>query len=103
MLFLVKHIPTHETCPAGNPELTKKTFGTVVLPEHANKSGVRLLGCYANSPAHIVHFIVEADGIEKVGSFLLPLLKLGSAEITAVTDLVEEVKRKMEEAKKIVN
>jgi len=43
MLFHVKHVHTHETCPAGDPELVKKTFGTVVLPEHASKTGVKLL------------------------------------------------------------
>jgi len=94
MLFHVKHVHTHETCPAGDPELVKKTFGTVVLPEHSSKTGVKLLGGYADAPEHTVYFIVEADSIEKVGAFLLPLLKLGYAEITPVTDLVEEVKRK---------
>jgi hypothetical protein len=48
-----------------------------------------------------MYFIVEADSIEKVGSFLLPLLKLGSSEITPVTDFVEEFKRKMDEAKRM--
>jgi len=101
MLFHVEQFHTHETCPAGNPELIKKTYGKVVLPEHARKTGVKLLGAYADAPAHTVYFIVEADSVEKVGTFLLPLLKLGSAEITPVTDLVEEIKRKMEEAKKM--
>ena len=101
MLFHVKHTHTHETCPAGDPELAKKTFGTVSSPEHARNSGVKLHGGYADAPAHNVYFILEADSIEKVGAFLLPLLKLGSAEITAVTDLAQEVKRKLEQTKKI--
>jgi len=61
MLFHVKHVHTHETCPAGNPELTKKTFGTMVMPDHASKTGVKLLASYADAPAHTVYFIVEAD------------------------------------------
>lgn len=101
MLFHVKHVHTHETCPAGNPELTQKTFGTIAMPDHARKTGVKLLASYADAPSHTVYFIVEADHIEKVGSFLLPLLKLGSADITPVTDLGEEVKKKLKEAKKI--
>lgn len=101
MLFHVKHVHTHETCPAGNPELVKKTFGTVVLPDHATKTGVKLLSSYADAPAHTTYFIIEADSVEKVGSFLLPILKLGSAEIRPVTDLVAEVKKKIEESKKM--
>jgi len=101
MLFHVKHVHTHETCPAGNPELVKKAFGTVVSPEHASKIGVKLLGSYADAPSHTVYFIIQADSIEKVGSFLLPLLKLGSAQITPITDLAAEVKKKLKEAKKI--
>ena len=94
MLFHVRHVHTHETCPAGDPELVKKTFGTVVLAEHISETGVKLIGGYADAPAHEVYFIVETDSAEKVGSFLLPILKLGWAEITPVTDLVAEVKRK---------
>ena len=103
MLFHIKHVHTYETCPAalGDPELVRKTFGTVVSDEHAKKVGVKLLSSYADAPAHATFFIVEADSAEKVGAFLLPLLKLGSAEIRPVTDLIEEVKRKLEEAKKM--
>ncbi len=60
---------------------------------------MKLLCSYADAPAHTTFFIVEADSAEKVGAFLLPILKLGSAEIIPVTDLVEEVKRKEEETK----
>jgi len=100
MLFHVKHVHTHKTCPAGNPEMIRITFGTVVSEEHAKKVGVKLHGCYADAPAHNTYFIIEADTAEKVGAFLAPLIKLGFAHITPVTDLAEEVKRKMEEAKK---
>lgn len=102
MLFHVTHCHTHETCPADNPDLAKKTFGTIISPDHIRKTGVSLLGCYADAPSHTVYFIVDSDTLEKVGSFLLPLLKLGSAEITPVTDLVEEFKKKMEETKEVV-
>ena len=103
MLFHVTHVHTLDTCPAalGDPELIRTTFGTVVSDEHAKKVGVKLVGGYAYAPAHAAFFVVDADSAEKVGSFLLPLLKLGSAEIKPVTDLVEEVRRKLEEAKKM--
>ena len=100
MLFHVKHTHNPETCPAGQPEMIRTTFGTVVSEEHARKTGTKLLGCYADAPAHSTYIIVEADAAEKVGAFLTPLLKLGFAEIRPVTNLVEEAKRKLEEAKR---
>ena len=102
MLFHVKHVHTFETCPAGRgPEMPAKTFGTIVRPEHAKETGVKVLGMYADAPAHTTYFILDADSAEKIGKFLLPILLIGTAEIAPVTDLAEEVRRKMEEAKKI--
>jgi len=101
MLFHVKHVHTLQTCPGalGDPELARTTFGTVVSDEHAKKVGVKLLSSYADALAHTTFYVVEADSAEKVGAFLLPLMKLGSAETRPVTDLAEEVKRKVEEIK----
>jgi len=102
VLFHVKHIHTFETCPAKHgPEMVSKTFVTIARPEHAKETGVKVLGMYADAPAHVTYFILDADSVEKVGKFLLPILLIGTAEITPVTDLAEEVRRKLEEAKKI--
>jgi len=102
MLFHVKHVHTLETCPAKHgPEMVSKTFGTIGRPEHAKEAGVKVLGMYADAPAHVTYFILDADSIEKVGKFLFPILMIGTADITAVTDLAEEVRRKLAEAKKM--
>mgnify|MGYP001028471666 CR=1 FL=1 len=102
MLFHVRHIHTFETCPARHgPEMVSKTFGTIGRPEHAKEAGVKVLGMYVDAPAHTAYFILDADSAEKMGKFLFPILMIGTAEITPVTDLVEEVKRKLGEAKKI--
>jgi len=101
LLFHVKHVHTYETCPARHgPEVVARTFGTVGSPEHAKKVGVKVLGMYADAPAHITYFVLDADSAEKVGAFLFPILMVGTAEITPVTDLAEEVRRKLEEAKR---
>ena len=101
LLFHVKHIHTYETCPARHsPEMVAKTFGTVGSPEHAKKVGVKVLGMYADASAHMTYFILEADSAEKVNAFLFPIVMIGTAEITPVTDLAEEVKRKLKEAKR---
>ena len=102
MLFHVRHIHTFETCPAKRgPEMVSKTFGTIGRPEHAKEAGVKILGMYADAPAHITYFILDADSVEKVGKFLFFILMIGTAEITPVTDLAEEVKIKLAEAKKV--
>lgn len=102
MLFHVKHTHTFETCPAKHgPEMVSKTFGTIGRAEHAKEAGVKVLGMYADAPAHITYFILDADSAEKVGKFLFPILMIGTAEITPVTDLAEEIRRKLKEAKKI--
>jgi len=80
--------------------MVSRTFGTIGRPEHAKEIGVKVLGMYADAPAHITYFVLEADSVEKVGKFLFPILTIGTAEITPVTDLAEEVKRKLAEAKK---
>ncbi|MBM4463692.1 MAG: hypothetical protein FJ012_10280 [Chloroflexi bacterium] len=76
-----------------------KTIGTVVRPEHAKEAGVRVLGMYADASGHTTYYILDADGVEKVGRFLFPLLTIGTAETIPVTDLTEEVKRKLAETK----
>ncbi len=102
MLYHIKHIHTFDTCPAKHgPEMVAKTFGTIGSPDHAKKVGVKVLGMYADAPAHITYFIIDADSIEKVNAFLFPILFIGNAEINSVTDLAEEVRRKLEEAKKV--
>jgi hypothetical protein len=55
---------------------------------------------YAGAPAHITCFILGADSAQKVRKFLVPIVVIGTAEITPTTDLAEEVKTKIEEAKR---
>ena len=61
MLFHVKHIHTFETCPAGHgPEMVSGTFVTIARPEYAKEVGVKVLGMYADAPAHVAYFILDA-------------------------------------------
>ena len=101
MLFHVKHVHTFESCPGqGGPEMISKTFGQVARPEYAKEVGVKVLGKYLDVPGHVAYFILDADSAEKVGKFLSRITLIGTAEITPVTDLAEEVTRKLEETKK---
>lgn len=100
MLFHATHVHTHETCPAtpGDFGLARQTFGKVLSDEHAQKVGVKLVASYVDSPAHTAYFIIEADSAEKITLFLMPLLKLGSAEIRPVSRADDTFMRKMEKA-----
>jgi len=90
ILFYIKHKHSPETCPVlKGPETVAKTFGKIITPEHAKKSGVKVLGMYADAPAHTVGFIIETDNVDKIGAFLLPLLSIGTAETTPITDLAK--------------
>ncbi|NWG09628.1 MAG: hypothetical protein HXX80_04895 [Nitrososphaerales archaeon] len=90
ILFYLKHKHSPENCPAlRGPEIVAKTFGKIITPEHAKKAGVKVLGMYADAPAHTVGFIIEADNIDRIGAFLGPLLSIGSVETTPVSDLAK--------------
>jgi hypothetical protein len=91
MLFHIIHVHTAETCPYGDQERTKATFGrTMSSAEHL---GVKLVGAWVDAPAHTVYLIVETDSVQKIEEFLAPVLKLGIADIRAVSDAAATLKR----------
>jgi hypothetical protein len=63
----------------------------------ADKVGVKVIGQYADAPAHTVYFIIEADSVKKIADFFEPALKIGHAEIRPVEDGLAAVKRRMSE------
>jgi len=90
ILFYLKHKHSPESCPVvKGPKEVVKTFGKIVTPEHAKKVGVKVLGMYADAPAHTVGFIIETDNVDKIGAFLSPLLSFGTAETTPISDLAK--------------
>ncbi len=93
MLFHVTHIHNWQSCPAGNPDLIRETFGTILSND--NESGVNLIGAYVDAPAHTVFFLVETDDIVKLHNLFEPALKLGHAEIRPVEDGLAAIKRRL--------
>ena len=96
MLFHAKHVHTAQTCPAGDADWLRATFGRML--GSASEFGVALLGVYADAPAHTVYLIIEAQSSEQLERLFEPLLGLGSAEIRPVTDARAAYERFLERA-----
>jgi hypothetical protein len=85
----MSHTPA--TCPYGDPERTKATFGKMM--SSVEQLGVKLVGAWVDAPAHTVYLIVETDSVQKIEELLAPVLKIGIADIRAVSDAAAVLKR----------
>jgi len=92
MLFHIKHIHTPELCPSDSPKKVEETVGVVASDEHAEETGVKVLGRYIAPTEHRIFFIVEAESYEAVTDFLEPMMKMGTPRITPVSELREAIK-----------
>ncbi len=84
MLFHITHIHTPETCPYHNPEKARDTFGKML--GGAQQLGVKLVGVWADAPAHTIYMVVETDSSQKIEEFLAPAFEIGRAETRVVQD-----------------
>lgn len=81
-VYLVQHTHTAETCPTKNPEMVRQLANHVTFA-NAAKHGVTLLADFVNEPEHTVILVLEAGSPEKVATFALPFLSVGSLTIKA--------------------
>ena len=95
MLFHITHQHTPETCPYGDPERTRETFGRMI--PSAEQLGVKLVGAWVDAPAHTVYLIVETDSVQKNEELLALFFKIGIAETRAVSDAAAALKRNLGE------
>lgn len=81
MLFVVtqKHGP--KECPADHT-------GAQMLSGDAKKVGVKVSAVYRCGPAHTLYYVVEADDMGKIESFLAPGMDRCTAEISPVVQMV---------------
>ncbi len=83
MLFLIDHKHTADLCPAGLSHPDKEWL--MKLEEKAKNSGVHLIDGYLDGPGHHFYFVVEADKIEQLYSFITPFLtQIGESRIVPV-------------------
>ena len=82
MLFHVTYTHTPQLCPSHDPERLRATFGKIL--GSAEEIGVKLVGLYADAPAHTTYWILETDSAEKLDELFDPGLDIGHAEIRPV-------------------
>jgi len=85
-LFHIRHEHNEHLCPALDPKLMNSTFKMVLSEEHGKKCNLELLSAYIDGPGHTIFLIVDADNIANLIKFLLPLNKIGKAEVRPVID-----------------
>ena len=88
MLFLVKHVHDHTTCPAVHDDLSG-TIGKVLSKENKEKTGVDVKDVYVDASGHTVYLVLDAGTALNLQLFLAPLLRIGTAETTPVLTLDE--------------
>ena len=93
MLFHITHTHSGETCPYHKPEVLAETFAKVLA--ESEKSGVEVVGAYADAEAHAMFFIVDADAAEQVQAFLGPIIDMGDAETRTVVDFAAVIAERM--------
>lgn len=89
VVFHITHKHTPETCPVGDPELVHNTWGKVF--EIAEQSDVKIHGAWTVPEAHTAYLIVETDSAEAIAAIMRPVMKIGVAQISPVTDARAQV------------
>jgi hypothetical protein len=92
MLFHITHVHTPETCVYHDPEKARATFGKML--SSAEQLGVKLVGFWADAPAHTIYIVVETDSAQKIEEFLAPAIEIGHAETRVVSDGLALLKRR---------
>ena len=79
MLFMITQVHTPQTCP-------RDEGGADVLIDK-NAQGVTVKSRWVAGPQHTIWFLLEADSLDAVQSFLDPGMKRCTCTITPVTPL----------------
>ena len=77
MLFHITQAHAPENCPYGQG-------GSQSLHD-ASVAGVEVKAVYGAFMEHVIYLVVEADDIDALNKFLLPGMKVCTAEITPVS------------------
>ena len=66
--------------------------------EGAEEAGVRIESASLDAEGHTFFLVVEADSSQALQDFLFPVLPVGVADTRPVTDALETVRQRGEEA-----
>lgn len=92
MLFHVTHVHNHENCFAHKPDVLK-TLGAHF--KSAEEKGVHIHSLHVAPWEHAWYGVLEAESAEALERFVDPLLELGTAKITPVTDVLATIEQRL--------
>ena len=90
-LYFVEHKHRDDTCPTQNKEMMAG-LGVHVTQATADKYGVRIHSDVVHPGEHTLNLVLEADSPDKVASYMVPFMQVGSVMIKPVTTCEEVVR-----------
>jgi uncharacterized protein with GYD domain len=90
-LYFVEHKHRDDTCPTQNEEMMAG-LGQHVTQATADKYGVRIHSDVVHPGEHTLNLVLEADSPDKVASYMVPFMQVGSVMIKPVTTCEEVVR-----------
>ena len=90
-LYFIEHQHRDETCPTHNPEMMIG-LGKHVTQGTADTYGVKIHADVVHPGEHRMNLVLEADSPDKVASYMLPFMQVGSVMIKPVTTCEEVVR-----------
>ena len=90
-LYFVEHKHRDDTCPTQNKEMMAG-LGQHVTQATADKYGVRIHSDVVHPGEHMLNLVLEADSPDKVASYMVPFMQVGSVMIKPVTTCEEVVR-----------
>ena len=93
MLFHMSHSHTPENCPA-HDAARLKTLAEVM--KSARERGVNVRSLHLAPWEHTFYGILEAESAEDIERWLDPILGLGMAKLTPVTDAMSSIGQRLE-------
>ena len=90
-LYFIEHQHRDETCPTQNAEMMSG-LGQHVTQATADTYGVKIHADVVHPGEHRMNLVLEADSPDKIASYMLPFMQVGSVMIKPVTTCEEVVR-----------
>jgi hypothetical protein len=83
-LYFLEHRHTAETCPTKKPDMLRM-LGMHVMPDNAQKSGIKIISDIVHPGEHWMMMVLEADSQAPVDEFAKPFGMVGTVGVKEVT------------------
>jgi hypothetical protein len=92
-LFVVQHVHSAETCPAGDPEMGPMLL-KILAPPNAANYGVTVKNEAVLDGKHTLYLTVDAEDEGKIQEFMAPFAHMGTVEVWPASVCERVVERK---------